>query len=294
LLAESLEVFDEIGYEAGAAFGLVIQGFQAHYRGEQEQAEALLQASLPSMRETGDTVGSGHCLRGLAAVARKRGELEAATAYLQETLRLAHAKGDSMGLTTSLEALAGIACDRALPERAARLLGAAGALRQTTGFEPLTWDRSTIDRDTLATRTRLGDKAFEAAFAAGREMTVEQAVEFGLQDSGGGQAEGEGRGPDTKARTLTPLQAAKRKYGGLTAREREVAALIAQGKTNPAIADELVVTVRTVEAHVTHILRKLGFDSRAQVAAWAVDRGLASPPKTLEEQMGEPSDAQNS
>ena len=198
-----------------------------------------------------------------------------------------------MGLTTSLEALAGIACDRAWPERAARLLGAAGALRQTTGFEPLTWDRSTIDRDTLATRTRLNNEAFEAAFAAGREMTVEQAVEFGLQDSDAGPHDGKGRGLDSKARTLTPLQAAKRKYGGLTAREREVAALIAQGKTNPAIADELVVTVRTVEAHVTHILRKLGFDSRAQVVGWAIDRGLASPPKTLEEQMGEPSDPQH-
>lgn len=61
----------------------------------------------------------------------------------------------------------------------------------------------------------------------------------------------------------------------LTAREREVAALVAQGKSNRAIADELVVSERTTESHITNILGKLGFTSRAQIAAWAVDIGLA-------------------
>jgi DNA-binding NarL/FixJ family response regulator len=85
---------------------------------------------------------------------------------------------------------------------------------------------------------------------------------------------------------LTPLQAAKLRYAGLTSREREVAALIAQGKSNAAIAGELVLTVRTVEAHVTHILDKLGFDSRTQIAAWAAGRGLAAPPSAPEDQAG--------
>src|SRR6185437_2137745 len=61
----------------------------------------------------------------------------------------------------------------------------------------------------------------------------------------------------------------------LTAREREVAALVAQGKSNCVIADELVISERTTESHVTNILGKLGFSSRAQIAAWAVDIGLA-------------------
>jgi non-specific serine/threonine protein kinase len=62
----------------------------------------------------------------------------------------------------------------------------------------------------------------------------------------------------------------------LTGREREVAALIACGKTNREVADELSVGERTVETHVGNILVKLGFTSRAQVAAWAVQRGLAA------------------
>jgi non-specific serine/threonine protein kinase len=165
------------------------------------------------------------------------------------------------------------------------------ALRQTTGAELVLWDRAAIEPDLLAIRAMLGDTAFEAAFAAGRGMTLEQAVAFALEDSQSGRPSGEGAGAKPKERKLTPLQAAKRKYGGLTAREREVATLVARGLSNRAIAEELVVTIRTVEAHVTHILRKLGFDSRAQIAAWAVDRGLANPPRTIEEQMRGPHDA---
>jgi non-specific serine/threonine protein kinase len=72
-----------------------------------------------------------------------------------------------------------------------------------------------------------------------------------------------------------PSEAARRAFGGLTARERDVAALIAQGKTSREIADLLVVSERTAEGHVSNILGKLGFTSRAQIAAWVVEKGLA-------------------
>ena len=67
---------------------------------------------------------------------------------------------------------------------------------------------------------------------------------------------------------------AKEAFGGLTERERVVAAFIAQGKSNREIADELVVSYRTVETHVGTILSKLAFSSRAQIAVWAVEIGL--------------------
>jgi DNA-binding NarL/FixJ family response regulator len=75
---------------------------------------------------------------------------------------------------------------------------------------------------------------------------------------------------------LTPRQEAKRAFGGLTAREREVAALIARGRSNRQIADELDLSERTVEGHVANVLSKLGFTVRSQIAAWAVEKGLAS------------------
>jgi DNA-binding CsgD family transcriptional regulator/Tfp pilus assembly protein PilF len=76
---------------------------------------------------------------------------------------------------------------------------------------------------------------------------------------------------------LTPRQAAAKEFGGLSERERQVAALIAQGKSNREIAEMLVITVRTVEAHITRILDKLDFKSRSEIAAWTVAKGLVHP-----------------
>lgn len=66
------------------------------------------------------------------------------------------------------------------------------------------------------------------------------------------------------------------RYGGLSAREREVAALVALGRSNREIAAALVVSERTAEAHVSNILGKLGFTTRVQIAAWAFEKGLIS------------------
>jgi DNA-binding CsgD family transcriptional regulator len=74
----------------------------------------------------------------------------------------------------------------------------------------------------------------------------------------------------------TAARAAKARFGGLTAREREVARMIARGLSNRAIADHLVLGERTVESYVSNILGKLTFTSRAQIAAWAVEHGLAT------------------
>jgi DNA-binding CsgD family transcriptional regulator len=75
----------------------------------------------------------------------------------------------------------------------------------------------------------------------------------------------------------SPRRAAKQAYDGLTAREREVAALIAQGFSNRALADALVLSERTIAKHVENILSKLGFASRTQIATWAVEKGLTKP-----------------
>jgi len=83
-----------------------------------------------------------------------------------------------------------------------------------------------------------------------------------------------------KLQAIPARRLEKEKFGGLSVREREVAALIAQGKSNREIAEALVVGVRTVETYVTRILNKLGFDSRVQIATWAVEKGLVSTNKT--------------
>ena len=77
------------------------------------------------------------------------------------------------------------------------------------------------------------------------------------------------RSKSTSVRALT-----KKQYAGLTSRERDVAKLIAEEKSNKEIAEALVLSNRTVEAHIGNILSKLNFTSRAQVAVWAVEKGL--------------------
>jgi DNA-binding CsgD family transcriptional regulator/Flp pilus assembly protein TadD len=78
-----------------------------------------------------------------------------------------------------------------------------------------------------------------------------------------------------QVRPLSPSRVARQASGGLTAREREVARLVAQGKTNRAIAEQLVLSERTVEGHITNILTKLAVTTRTQIATWAVEKGLA-------------------
>ncbi len=77
-----------------------------------------------------------------------------------------------------------------------------------------------------------------------------------------------------RPRPLTARQAAVQAYGGLTEREREVAVLVAQGLPNRAIAERLIVSEPTVATHVSHVLSKLDFTSRTQVATWALEMGL--------------------
>jgi DNA-binding CsgD family transcriptional regulator len=120
----------------------------------------------------------------------------------------------------------------------------------------------------------------EAAFAAARTVVDELAA--GVPEA----ALREGllkRATDLlpRPRPLTPRQAAKQAFGGLTARECDVAALVGRGKSNREIADALVLGERTVQTHVSHILGKLGFTSRAQIAAWAADRGLLGDSKPV-------------
>ena len=77
-----------------------------------------------------------------------------------------------------------------------------------------------------------------------------------------------------RERSLSRRQSEAEKFGGLTLRERDVARFLSQGRSNREIAEQLVLSERTVENHVGNILTKLGFDSRAQIAVWAVEKGL--------------------
>ncbi len=176
------------------------------------------------------------------------GEMEPAWACLTEALTLDRMLGQLDMLTREIGAMAMIVLARGDPVRAARLTGAMTALREQIGAyleEPL---RPRFDRMLAAIRSALSDAAFEAAWAAGREMTLDEAIACAL----------ESRPPDAASPQASG--------GGLSPRELEVVRLLAEGRTNQEIAAALGISQHTAINHVRNIMNKLGLDSRAAVA----------------------------
>lgn len=162
-------------------------------------------------------------------------------------------------------------------------------MREAHHIELVTLRRTAYDRTVAGIRAHLDDAAFMEAWARGRAMPLDQAIEEALEsmfqqtnEQKTASSVPPGITLSQPSPALSPRRVLLQHFGGLTTREREVAQLVAQGKSNRAIADELVVGVSTVEAHITHIFTKLGFSSRAQIAAWVVDKGLAQVPQDTE------------
>jgi len=144
-----------------------------------------------------------------------------------------------------------------------------GALRRQE--RPLLWR---IDHSLGRVYHRLKDKErAERAFAAARNVIIELAASIHDPTSRELFSQ-EALKVLPREKPIPQLRILAERYGGLTEREREVAALIAQGKSNREIADTLVVSLRTVDTHVSTILSKLGVLSRSRIAVWAVGVGL--------------------
>ncbi len=142
------------------------------------------------------------------------------------------------------------------------------------GAKPMLW-RTHAALGQLAQAQKSNDEA-EREFATARAIVAELAANMHDESLRANLLQRAAKIiPPVKP--LTPRRAAQREFGGLTEREREVATLIAQGKSNREIADKLIVSERTITTHVSNILSKLGYTSRAQIAAWAGEKGLARP-----------------
>jgi non-specific serine/threonine protein kinase len=113
-------------------------------------------------------------------------------------------------------------------------------------------------------RQALGQEVAAAAWAEGHQMHLDQAIAYALAP----------RGPVAGAVSPPAEPRPTQASDQLTPRQREVAALIAQGRSNRLIGEALVITERTVAAHIEHILNKLGFTSRTQIGVWAAEHGL--------------------
>ncbi|WP_245667359.1 ATP-binding protein [Actinomadura macra] len=191
----------------------------------------------------------------LSVIMWQAGDAGRADAEARHSIRLHWADDDQLGAAYGLEVLAWIAAREGRAERAAFLLGGLQQLWQRPGTPLAGHAYLTVHhRDCQAdARGALGDTAFDRAFAQGGRCGHDALMAYALEES-------------RKAAEAPPEPADDAPE--LTPREREVAELVAQGMTNKRIAAALVIAPRTAEGHVEHILTKLGFTSRAQIAAW--------------------------
>jgi non-specific serine/threonine protein kinase len=180
LFEQSLAILREVG----PGFGLTLTnlGVVAYKQGEYRAARALLEESLALGREEGDTFGIACALYHLGNVAFREGEYASARALLEESLAIDEESGDKVGIAETLEALTRVGVVAGQSERAARLLGAAACVREAIGAPVRPFDREEYERAMAAVREALGEEAFASAWAQGRAMPLEQAIEYALEE----------------------------------------------------------------------------------------------------------------
>jgi DNA-binding CsgD family transcriptional regulator len=231
-------------------------------QGQLERSATLLEESQSILRELGTKLALAQTLRTLGETVLRQGDGTRAAAVYREGLALAAEVGSKTEVAGCLEGLAEVALTHGQSARAARLWGAAETLREAIGARPSQSDNSYRHHEGYrgATRSQPDDAgAWEAAFSEGRAMTPEEATEYALS------VEEEEKVLDPTRRQETAL---------LSARELEVLRLVAEGLTDPQVAQRLYISPRTVGFHLRSVYRKLGVPSRAAASREAAKRSL--------------------
>ncbi|HEY1292044.1 MAG TPA: LuxR C-terminal-related transcriptional regulator [Chloroflexota bacterium] len=241
---------------------LNVRAHEAEMDGNYAEADRLLAEAVDAQRAAGDEPGVIESLKLRGAVAVHRGDRQLAALLLLEAMDLVEQFGSRMRLIRLFEALASLFVE-SRPEACIRLAAAAEQLRMVLGAVPLPTDQARLGRYLQTARQRLGQRAYGAIWEAAASAPVETTLLEARQLLNEFQVAGSPR-----------TRPAPSGAGALSPREQEVAILVARGLSNRQIGEELVVTAKTAEAHVNHILTKLGLSNRVQIATWATRHGL--------------------
>jgi ATP/maltotriose-dependent transcriptional regulator MalT len=249
------------------AHSSVVAALIALSEGETARAYDLAQESLAIYQEMDDKWYIAALLYILGLVEALRSDLGAARSRYEESLALAQELGEKWLIPFNLEGLAGVLATQGELRWAAQLWGAAEVLREETAFPLPPVVRPIYEQAVATARTQLGEPTFAGAWQEGRTMTPEQAL----------AAQGPATiPPPTPTESLpTPLTKTSPTYPvGLTAREIEVLRLVAQGLSDAQVAEQLVISPRTVNWHLTSIYSKIHVSSRSAATRYAIEHHL--------------------
>lgn len=239
---ESLALFRQVNDRSGMARAFNALGENMRSAGDYARAAEFYEEALANDRESGNRSGAAMRLHNLGYVDLHHGSINDAAARFEESLLIHQELGDAVGVAQSIEGLAATAAAAGRAKLAALLFGTADALRQAAG----TWidvaDLPEHERFLEIAKGRLGRRVFETTYRAGSLLSIDEAL--------------------TRTRRDLPSPNAPR----LSAREQQVIVLVAAGRTNREIAQQLGLAEAAVDTHVSNILRKFGLDSRQRLA----------------------------
>jgi predicted ATPase/DNA-binding CsgD family transcriptional regulator len=301
VLAESRCIAELTGDELSWAFAELFSGQLAQIEGQLDTAVRLLEHAVDRLKALADPLGvavalirltnaasamgdgdrairlglelrdlcSAHSATLLTPSANallaieywRQGDAESAVDEARKSAREYWTKGDLLGAALAFEVLAWAAAGRGDARKAVQILGAVDTVWRSAGAALFGYPHLMRHHDECvsACEHKLGEESFSRAWQDGARLGLRDVAEETLQLR------------SDAARTLPDES-----WTPLTRREREVALLVGQGMTNKEIAGALVISQRTAEAHVEHVLVKLGFASRGQIAAWVSARDTDS------------------
>ncbi len=257
---EALAIYRGLGDVEGTAFVLTSLAGCAHMEGDQGRAAEIATDMLTATSATGHRRLTARALIVHGLVALQHGDLGAARAHLEEAAAILRELGDRRYLAAyTFPGLALVHIADGRPEVGARLFGCAEATHEAIGLTAPADLAARMATVVEVLRGQMGGERFATVWGEGRRLTPEDALDRALQT----------------APTARPAGAPADGLGELTRRETDVLRLLARGMTDASIADALVVSRRTVHAHLRSIYRKLDVASRTAATRWALEHGLS-------------------
>jgi predicted ATPase/DNA-binding CsgD family transcriptional regulator len=252
LLEEAQVTTAGLGYLHGTISVLQARALNGFHEGDLDAVRSAAAEGARLARSADDLYALEMMLLNLGSAALIANDLDESTPLLAEALRAADHIDDRVAQVYLLYAFGCHAALSGQPRLAAQLLGAADAARKVIGGNIMPFLAPPLAQASELAVAALGAARFEAEFEAGRRLSRDTVIRLALGEPARAAATGR-----DDAGSLP-----------LAKREADVARLVADGLTNKQIGTRLFISERTVDSHVRSILNKLGFSSRAQIAAW--------------------------